>query len=540
MFSRFVGGAASVTLALSIWGCSGRGNGGLFAPEGPSDGGDAGPGEGGLDGLDGTGGGGDTDPSCASTCSSPPPNACSDAKTLRAYVPKGTCAGSACTYARYDVLCAVACQVGACTGDDPCNGVTCVAPPRATCVNATTLKSYSAAGTCSAGACSYVSTNTACSKGCQAGACKGDPCAGVTCNQPPAPACLDATSRRSYAPVGSCGGGACSYAPSDSVCPVPANAAPSCANGTCDFACRTGYQRAGAGCVAVAAQGTWATLTSLTTARGRLAAASSGGKIYALGGDGGGGDLTTAEAYTPSTNAWSPVASMPTARTFIAAATGADGRIYTLGGSPALATVEVYTPSTNAWVTGPSMAVGRYGLAAATGLDGRIYALGGWGTTAVANVEAYAPGASAWTAVASMPTPRYDLGAATGADGRIYALGGFGPVSQAMGLATVEAYTPSTNTWVTLAPMPTGRGHVAAAASPDGRIYAIGGDNGAASFATVEVYTPSTNTWATSVSMPTARGSLGLATGPDGRLYAVGGYNPGNGVYVSAVEAYTP
>ena len=43
-------------------------------------------------------------------------------------------------------------------------------------------------------------------------------------------------------------------------------------------------------------------------------------------------------------------------------------------------------------------------------------------------------------------------------------------------LNTVEAYTPGSNTWATVAPMPTARGDLAAAAGHDGRIYAMGGD----------------------------------------------------------------
>jgi hypothetical protein len=46
-----------------------------------------------------------------------------------------------------------------------------------------------------------------------------------------------------------------------------------------------------------------------------------------------------------------------------------------------------------------------------------------------------------------MPTGRNDLAAATGSDGRIYAIGG-GKNGETGGitLATVEAYTPRTNT----------------------------------------------------------------------------------------------
>ncbi len=78
-------------------------------------------------------------------------------------------------------------------------------------------------------------------------------------------------------------------------------------------------------------------------------------------------------------------------------------------------------------------------LAAATGADGRIYAIGGDrnGSNSVGMVEAYTPSTDTWAAVRPMPTARFSLAAAMGADGRVYAIGGynFGPLS------TVEAYT---------------------------------------------------------------------------------------------------
>jgi hypothetical protein len=129
------------------------------------------------------------------------------------------------------------------------------------------------------------------------------------------------------------------------------------------------------------------------------------------------------------------------------------------------------------------------GLAAASGPDGRIYAIGGTpdqtAATILRLVEAYNPSANAWTSVAPMPTARRLLATVTGLDGRIYAIGGFnGNI-----LDTAEAYDAATNTWSTVAPMRIARAGLAAAAGPDGRIYAIGGSyNG--SLSRVEVYNP--------------------------------------------------
>ncbi len=138
---------------------------------------------------------------------------------------------------------------------------------------------------------------------------------------------------------------------------------------------------------------------------------------------------------------WTTVASMPTARQNLAAATGSDGRIYAIGGNNntgSLSTVEAYTPSSNTWATVASMSTPRSGLAAAAGADGRTYAIGGFNNGSLSTVEAYTPSSNTWATVASMPTARQGLAAAAGGDGRIYAIGGYnGPY-----LNTVEAYTP--------------------------------------------------------------------------------------------------
>ena len=135
--------------------------------------------------------------------------------------------------------------------------------------------------------------------------------------------------------------------------------------------------------------------------------------------------------------------------------------------------------------------------------------------------------------LASMPTARSLLAAVTGPDGRIYAIGGENASGR---LDTVEVYDPSTNTWAKAAPMPTARNHLAATMGPDNLIYAIGGVSSVPKI--VEAYNPSTNKWTTVASMPTARHGLAAVTGPDGRIYAIGGTGPGGSL--NTVEAYDP
>jgi hypothetical protein len=74
------------------------------------------------------------------------------------------------------------------------------------------------------------------------------------------------------------------------------------------------------------------------------------------------------------------------------------------------------------------------------------------------------------------------------------------------------------------------RGGVAAVLGPDGRIYAIGGQNGVESLATVEAYDFKKKTWTPGQSMSIGRANLAAVTGFDSGIYALGGYNPLSGI----------
>ncbi|MFD7260119.1 Kelch repeat-containing protein [Streptomyces sp. NPDC059874] len=157
----------------------------------------------------------------------------------------------------------------------------------------------------------------------------------------------------------------------------------------------------------------WSTVSPIAP-RGELAAAAapcprgqSGICVYAVGGFAS-GVTGRVESYNPATNAWSPVASLPTPRTLLAATAtscppGQSGVcVYAVGGavagSAAVRTMESYNPATNAWTTLPSMPTARSALAAAAaqcppGSTGNcVYAIGGSnGSTPVGALEALDP-----------------------------------------------------------------------------------------------------------------------------------------------------
>lgn len=279
----------------------------------------------------------------------------------------------------------------------------------------------------------------------------------------------------------------------------------------------------------------WRSRSSLPTKRAYLAAAAVGGKIYAIGGEGGGGVV---EEYDPATDSWQSRADMPTPRSRFAVAV-VNGKIYAIGGWGPLSIVEEYDPATNQWHNRTPMPTARYGLAAVA-VDGKIYAIGGHkGTTYggyFSTVEVYDPATDSWTSGTAMSKERVYLAAAV-VDEKIYAIGGSYGMSR---LSTVEEYNPATDMWTPKTSMPTARSNFAAVAV-GGRLYAIGGaDNQGRTTAVVEEYDPVTNSWQNRASLPKKRSSLTAAM-MNGKIYAIGGEEPYHQVgKLSNVEEYDP
>jgi len=154
--------------------------------------------------------------------------------------------------------------------------------------------------------------------------------------------------------------------------------------------------------------------------------------------------------------------------------------------------VIVYDAATDSWTEKKNMQVPAHHIAAVA-LDGKIYVFGGFvgrpGTKVwqpIPTAMVYDPEADSWKELAPMPTPR-GAAQAVAVNGKIYVIGGAHanipdkPMTEPLWVGvpqivvgTVEEYDPSSNTWRSRAPMPTGRNHFLAAAV-DGKIYAING-----------------------------------------------------------------
>ena len=174
-----------------------------------------------------------------------------------------------------------------------------------------------------------------------------------------------------------------------------------------------------------------------------------------------------------------------------------------------LRSVEVYDPATNMWSEIAPMARGRQLFAAAFGPEGRLYAFGGYGHEGVVDpepnesdaelaerveearrlsrqaldaVEAWDPEMNTWTPRAPMPVGVEGMGAALGADGRLYVVGGTQTYANPKAERLVQGYDPATDRWSEGPPLRTERQGHAVVATPDGRIWAIGGTNAHAVF----------------------------------------------------------
>jgi N-acetylneuraminic acid mutarotase len=178
---------------------------------------------------------------------------------------------------------------------------------------------------------------------------------------------------------------------------------------------------------------TWINRASMSVARYAHAAAAFGTKLYIIGGASGTTTLSTLSIYDTTNNSWSTGTSMPQARRYAAAAV-LNGKIYVAGGVDGAgiqqSTLFRYDPVTNTWSQMATMPAGirsRLTLSAVgTGANGRLWAVGGAGTSQGTRVEVFDPNAGptgAWTVGPGLPAQRSSHGAMVLND-YLYVVGG--------------------------------------------------------------------------------------------------------------------
>ncbi|MCS7480332.1 Kelch repeat-containing protein [Umezawaea endophytica] len=286
------------------------------------------------------------------------------------------------------------------------------------------------------------------------------------------------------------------------------------------------------------------------------------GKVYVLGGivpDAAGGVTTTdrVEVYDTRRGTWSEAAPLPVVLNHPNVAT-IRGRIYVLGGLGGGASWQaardsfVYHPATDRWTALPPMPEGTERGSAAVGTRGtKIYLAGGMRTLTpgpggvqdtVDTVSSYDVLTGRWETLPSLPQARDHVGGAV-IGGALYVLGGRDR-GQVNVRDTVYALDLATRRWTERAPMPTARGGIATAVVGT-KIYALGGEGNPAPgsgsvFAENEAYDTAHDRWQRLAPMPVPRhGTAAVAVGDT--IYVPGGGTAGGGAAVVAVnDSYRP
>ncbi len=271
------------------------------------------------------------------------------------------------------------------------------------------------------------------------------------------------------------------------------------------------------------AAATWRTAAPLLVARNHMAGAELGGKIYAIGGQKGGGQAESTgnqdvvERYDPATNAWTTVAPLPLTRGHISSSVFIlNGRIVVSGGVTngdiPLADVTEYDPASNTWLALPPLPAPRQaGVAVALG-NQMVFAGGETGEAASQATTWVGTLANKWE---PGPALSVTLGETAGGiiGNKLYLIG--------EGSTSTYAFDLSTRTWTAgLAPRPFVGDHHAAEVV-NGKLYLFGGLEGASS-GRVQIYNPATNSWSLGADMPFAAGSTATSL-INGMVYAAGG-----------------
>ena len=287
----------------------------------------------------------------------------------------------------------------------------------------------------------------------------------------------------------------------------------------------------------------WQTLSPLPTPRTEVTGAAAGGSIYVIGGFAeGGGTVATVEVYEPATDSWSEGPDVPIAVNH-AMATGRRGNVFVLGGyrGPGLTrpTRRAFLLRSGRWRALPRM---PYPVAAggAVRIGDRIFIVGGVRANDAGehvlsdHTLVYDISDDRWRVRPPVTTLRQHLGAAA-FDGKVYVVGGrtHGLDSN---LGVVERLDPTTGEWEKLPDLPTARGGLAATATDNGYVVAVGGESPSGTNPEAEAFEVSSGSWLSLSPLPTPR--HGLAVVAVGNVVYVIGGGPEPGLtYSDANEA---
>lgn len=268
--------------------------------------------------------------------------------------------------------------------------------------------------------------------------------------------------------------------------------------------------------------------------------------LYSVGG------YTTSEtnlcwSYDISNDLWSPIANMPTAKGHVAAAV-VGGKIYVPGGSSsgytAVTTNYEYDIGGNTWATVAPIPTATCFHGAVAWRDTLIYCVGGVnGTTYYNLVQVYDPANDSWSSATALPTTNRSLGIGISGD-TIFVVGGWnGAYIASTYIGAINPADPSSITWTMGTDMPNGpsgqagRSRVAATGLRGLFYFTCGDDHGVAAYDTWE-YDPVGDLWTPLPDKitPVSNCQNFVAVPGRGGLYSAGGYNTNLGAGTNVTE----
>jgi N-acetylneuraminic acid mutarotase len=149
-----------------------------------------------------------------------------------------------------------------------------------------------------------------------------------------------------------------------------------------------------------------------------------------------------------------------------------------------------------------------------------------------------------WRALASLPAARQETAVAA-IGGKIYVIGGFNGAATVVD--TVEVYDPASDEWSPVAPLPEPLHHTNVAAV-GGKLYLLGGLRGLSfeAIGSAWSYDPANDRWDPLTALPpgSERGSS-MTAAIGSKIYVAGGYREGRAVddfqvYDTTTDAWTP
>lgn len=202
---------------------------------------------------------------------------------------------------------------------------------------------------------------------------------------------------------------------------------------------------------------------------------------------------------------------------------------------PPVSASPIARPNPSRWQERAPMLTARDGLAAAV-FEDQIYAIGGETTDGITTtVERYTPASNTWAALAPIPTTVTDISAVV-VGGKIYVPGGRMDADYKQVSNSLQVYDPRRNRWEERAKLPTPVSAYALATF-EGKIYLFGGWDGHRYLDSVYKYDPSEDQWSVLTPMPTARGFASAAV-IGSRIFVIGGFDGQQAVTTN--EEYLP